>query len=105
MQALSGISESLGDILDVTYNWVTRVLYVSVATIMEERESSSRILKFWRLPIDNPVFDLVYTSKMLSNDSVISTAVAPFAGYVCTHVMYVCVCVCVRVCVTLLCVF
>ena len=75
----------------------------------EERDSSSRILNFWGLPIDNPVFDLVYTSKMLSNDSVISTAVAPFTGLVCTHVVYVCayvgvcvrvyVCVCVSVCV------
>ena len=84
---------------------------------MEERDSSSRILKFWGLPIDNPVFDLVYTSKMLSNDSVISTAVAPFTGLVCTHVVYVraycmwvCVyvymCVCVSVCVCyILCVF
>ena len=72
--------ESLGDVLDVTYNWVTRVLIVSVATLMVETDKTSRILNFWILPIDNPEFNAVYSTVVLSNNSVISTTVVPFRG-------------------------
>ena len=72
--------ESLGDVLDVTYNWVTRVLVVSVATLMVETDNTSRILNFWILPIDNPEFNAVYSTVVLSDNTVISTTIAPFTG-------------------------
>ncbi|XP_065906520.1 proto-oncogene tyrosine-protein kinase ROS-like isoform X3 [Dysidea avara] len=78
---LSDMAKSLGDVIDVTYDWITRVLYISVATLMVETDNSSRTLNFWRLPIDNPVFEPVYTSGVLFNDSVISMTVVPFRGY------------------------
>ena len=74
------MSESAGDIVDITYNWVTRVLYISVATLMVEANNNSRALNFWRLPIDNPAFELVRPTIVLHNDSVISTTIAPFRG-------------------------
>ena len=74
------MAKSLGDVLGVTYDWITRVLYISVATLMVETDNSSRTLNFWRLPIDNPVFEPVYTSGVLFNDSVISMTVVPFRG-------------------------
>jgi len=59
-------------IVDITFDWITRILYLAV--------KDNGVFSIWSLPIDNPVFDLIYTAEVLSNNSVVSTAVAPFKG-------------------------
>jgi len=61
-----------GSVVDITYDWFTRVLYLAV--------NDSGALSILRLPIDNPVVDDMYTVGMLVNGSVVSIAVAPFTG-------------------------
>ena len=89
--------QSYGDILDITYDWITRVLYLSVSMVMIETSNSDRYLTIWSLPVDNPVFKIVYSSNVLFNDSKIVTTVAPRIGYVvCVCVVLTCMsCVCV----------
>jgi len=61
-----------GSIVDITFDWVTRVLYLAVN---ESGEFSIR-----SLPIDNPVLEAVYSMGTLSADSVVSITIAPFTG-------------------------
>ena len=60
------------NVVDITFNWVTRLLYLVV--------NDNGTFSIWSLPIDNPVFDVVYTVGSLSNDSVVSITIAPFTG-------------------------
>ena len=61
-----------GRLVDITFDWVTRVLYLAVNESGEFRIQS--------LPIDNPVLEAVYRMGTLSDDSVVSITVAPFTG-------------------------
>ena len=106
-----------GDVLAITYDWITRVFYLSVSMVMMESSNSERVLTIWSLPLDNPVFKIKYSGNILSKDTKIVMTVAPRIGYVhihmcvfmymcvCVHAcvcacVYLCVCVCVSVCVS-----
>ena len=103
------MSQSHGDILEMTYDWITRVLYLSVSTVMVESTNNSRFLTIWSLPVDNPVFRMIHRGNVLSDDTKIVMTIAPRIGYVvcvcaCAHVYctractYLHVCICTRVC-------
>ena len=91
------MSQSHGDILEMTYDWITRVLYLSVSTVMVESTNNSRFLTIWSLPVDNPVFRMIHGGNVLSDDTKIVMTIAPRIGYV--------VCVCMRTCVLYACMY
>ena len=110
LQELAGMSQSHGDILEMTYNWITRVLYLSVSMVIVENtnSNSSRFFTIWSLPVDNPVFRMIYTgNNTLSDDTKIVMTISPRIGYVLfLYAAYVFVCVCVCACVCMcMCVF
>ena len=88
-----------GDVLGMTYDWITRVFYLSIS--MKNGSSSDRVLTIWKLPLDNRVLSNIYNGSVLSNDTNIVMTVVPRIGcvYVCACMcMCHCVCVCVYVC-------
>ena len=101
LQELAGMSQSHGDILEMTYDWITRVLYLSVSMVMVENtnSNSSRFLTIWSLPVDNPVFRMIYKgNNTLSDDTKIVMTISPRTGYVLflyAAYVFVCVCLCV----------
>lgn len=66
--------QGVDDVISIVYDWITRVLYFVMS-------DSSQILSLWSLPLDNPVFESVYTEVVFSNDSNIFMTIAPFTGY------------------------
>ena len=72
LQVIANTMTAEGSVVDITYDWFTRVLYLAV--------NDSGALSILRLPIDNPVVDDMYTVGMLANGSVVSIAIVPFTG-------------------------
>ena len=63
------------DVLSITYDWITRVLYFAM-------RSENQTLNILSLPLDNPMLESVYTGDtILSNNSDVIMTVAPFIGY------------------------
>ena len=93
------MSQSHGDILEITYDWITRVLYLAVSTVMVESTNNTRFLTIWSLPVDNPVFRMIPMDKrnVLSDDTKIVMTIAPRIGYIYIYIYILCVSLCTRV--------
>ena len=66
--------QGVDDVISVTYDWITRVLYFATS-------DETQTLNIWSLPLDNPLFQSVYTGDVISSDSNVFMTVAPFTGY------------------------
>ena len=84
--------QSYSDIVEMTYDWITRVLYLTASMVMVESSDTSGILTIWSLPLDNPVFEMVYKGDVLSTDTKVVMTIAPRIGCVDASV-YMCMCV------------
>lgn len=80
------MSQGVDDVMSIAYDWVARVLYFVVT-------DENQMLNIWSLPLDNPLFEVVYSGLVLSNDSNIFMTIAPFTRYSNDHNSYCNICV------------
>ena len=66
--------QGVDDVVSITYDWITRVLYFATS-------NETQTLTIWSLPLDNPLFELVHAEDVVSNGSNVFMTVAPFTGY------------------------
>ena len=74
VQVLANMSQGVDDVMSVTYDWITRVLYFATS-------NEFQTLTILNLPLDNPLFQSINTGIDLSNDSNVFMTIAPFTGY------------------------
>ena len=74
IQLLANMSEGVDNVMDITFDWITRTLYFATS-------NATQILMIWGLPLDNPLLEPVCTVDVILNDSKIFMTVSPFTGY------------------------
>ena len=74
IQLLANMSEGIDNVMEITFDWITRTLYFATS-------NATQNLMIWSLPLDNPLFEPVCTVDITLNDSKIFMTVSPFTGY------------------------